>query len=58
LAPPQDQGWGTSYNFGSLQAVQLRWAAVLQDGVDMIATDQYEDLRAFMKKSGHYPAKE
>jgi hypothetical protein len=58
FAPPQDQGWGTSYNFGSLQAVQLRWAAVLQDGVDMIATDQYEDLRAFMKKSGHYPAKE
>jgi hypothetical protein len=58
FAPAQDQGWGNSYNFGSLEAAQLRWKAALQDGVDVIATDQYEALRDFMKKSGYYPAKE
>ena len=45
----QDQGWGNSYNFGSREAVMLRWKAAQRAGVNLIATDQYEDLRAAMK---------
>ena len=40
----EDQGWGADYNFGSLQAVKLRWKAAMDAGVDMIASDQYELL--------------
>jgi hypothetical protein len=47
--PGQDQGWGSGYNFGSAQAVRLRWKAAVQAGVNLIATDQYEDLRALMR---------
>jgi len=43
-------GWFESYNFGTRQAVTERWAAALKAGVDLIATDQYEDLAAFMKQ--------
>lgn len=43
-----DRGWGAGYNFGSPQAVRLRWQAALAAGVNLIATDQYEDLAAFM----------
>ena len=51
--PARDPGgWGNSYNFGSREAVELRWKAALDAGVNFIATDQYEDLGAFMKK-GH-----
>jgi hypothetical protein len=48
FAPDQDQGWGDYYNFGSLAAVKRRWRAAIEDGVDMIATNQYEALRKFM----------
>ena len=43
-------GWGEGYNFGSSTAVEARWKAALDAGVNLIATDQYEDLAAFMKK--------
>lgn len=49
FATEDDQGWGNAYNFGSHQAVQLRWKAALDAGVNLIASDQYEDLAAFMK---------
>jgi hypothetical protein len=42
-------GWGNGYNFGSRDAVLLRWKAALAAGVNLIATDQYEDLAALMK---------
>lgn len=42
-------GWFSSYNFGSKEAVEKRWAAAAGAGVDYIATDQYEDLGAFLK---------
>jgi hypothetical protein len=45
----EDQGWGASYNFGSLSAVRLRWQAARDAGVNLIATDQYEQLGAAMK---------
>jgi hypothetical protein len=43
-------GWFRSYNFGSLQAAQARWTAAQQAGVDYIASDQYEELRALLRK--------
>ncbi len=44
----QSQGWDEGYNFGSLAAVEARWHAAIDEGVDLIATDQYEDLGAYM----------
>ncbi len=40
----EDKGWTASYNFGSRAAVELRWKAAIAAGVDLIASDQYEDL--------------
>lgn len=37
-------GWFPSYNFGSLQAAEIRWRAARDAGVDYIASDQYEQL--------------
>ncbi len=45
----EDQGWGANYNFGSLAAARLRWQAARDAGVNLIATDQYEALGAFLK---------
>ena len=45
----QDRGWGQGYNFGSLERARQRWQAALHAGVDMIASDQYEELRATMQ---------
>lgn len=44
-AGPGD-GWTPSYNFGSPDAVALRWQAARRAGVDFIATDQYEAFAA------------
>jgi hypothetical protein len=41
-----NQGWDGGYNFGSREAVEQRWKAALAAGVNLIATDQYEDLSA------------
>ncbi|HWC96636.1 MAG TPA: hypothetical protein VG456_07800 [Candidatus Sulfopaludibacter sp.] len=49
FAPAQDQGWGNAYNFGSRDAVLLRWQAAVRAGVNLIASDQYEDLRTIIK---------
>jgi glycerophosphoryl diester phosphodiesterase len=38
------RGWTASYNFGSPAAVQARWRAAIDAGVDFVATDQYEDF--------------
>ena len=45
-----DQGWGQYYNFGSKDAVVLRWKAAVAAGVNFIATDQYEDLAPYVKQ--------
>jgi hypothetical protein len=45
------QGWGSGYNFGSLQAARDRWLAAEAAGVDFIATDQYEQLREALPAS-------
>ncbi len=40
----ENRGWDKGYNFGSREAAKARWKAALGAGVDLIATDQYEDL--------------
>jgi hypothetical protein len=46
----ESRGWDQGYNFGSRAAVEARWRAAVEAGVNLIATDQYEDLGAFMRK--------
>jgi hypothetical protein len=45
----ENRGWDHGYNFGSHEAVTVRWRAALEAGVNLIATDQYEELGAFMR---------
>lgn len=47
--PNEGRGWEPDYNFGSRQAVMARWKAAIAAGVNLIATDQYEDLAAAMR---------
>jgi hypothetical protein len=47
--PGHGSGWGEAYNFRSREAVEKRWRAALDAGVNLIATDQYEELVKFMK---------
>jgi hypothetical protein len=51
----EDMGWDENYNFGSAAAVRDRWKAAIEAGVDLIATDQYEELRDVLHGSmaGH-----
>ena len=49
--PGHGLGWGEAYNFRSRAAVEKRWLAALQAGVNFVATDQYEDLAAFMRQN-------
>jgi hypothetical protein len=41
-------GWFQQYNFGSLNAAKERWSAARNAGVDYIASEQYEELAAFI----------
>ncbi len=50
FSPDENRGWDQNYNFGSRAAAALRWKAAYEAGVDLIATDQYEDLAAFLGK--------
>ena len=43
-AEKDNRGWDEGYNFGSREAVLQRWRAALAAGVNLVATDQYEDL--------------
>jgi hypothetical protein len=49
FGPGEDKGWGNAYNFGTREAVMLRWKAAIAAGVNLIASDQYEDLTEVMK---------
>ena len=44
-------GWFSGYNFGSLTAAEARWRAAIADGVDYIASDQYETLGKLVKEN-------
>jgi hypothetical protein len=50
FAPADNKGWGAGYNFGTPERAQARWKAALDAGVNLIATDQYENLRTFMQE--------
>jgi hypothetical protein len=50
FSPSESQGWNKGYNFGSHPAVEKRWQAAWETGVDMIATDQYELLAQFLER--------
>jgi hypothetical protein len=52
FTPAESKGWDKNYNFGSRDAVEARWKAALDAGVDLIASDQYEDLAACMRAHG------
>ena len=45
----EDKGWGNAYNFGTHEAVAARWKAALDAGVNLIASNQYEELAKAMK---------
>lgn len=45
----EDRGWDQGYNFGSREAASLRWRAAISAGVNLIATDQYEDLAVTLR---------
>ena len=46
----EGRGWHEGYNFGSRAAVEARWRAARDAGVDFVATDQYEDYAAFVRR--------
>jgi hypothetical protein len=46
----ENRGWEDGYNFGSRDAAIARWDAAIKAGVDLIATDQYEDLAREMRR--------
>lgn len=52
FTPAENQGWEASYNFGSREAVGQRWKAALDAGVNLIASDQYEDLSSVVLGAG------
>jgi hypothetical protein len=46
-----NRGWTASYNFGTLDAARARWSAAIRAKVDLIATDQYEDLASQLRST-------
>jgi len=48
----ENRGWDNGYNFGSREAVAARWKAAVAAGVDLIATDQIEDLATIVNQRG------
>jgi hypothetical protein len=48
FVPGNGKGWSNGYDFGSLEAARIRWKASIDAGVNLIATDQYEDLAEVM----------
>lgn len=43
-------GWLPIYNFGSMEAVRLRWMAARYAGVDFVASDQYSDCANVLRE--------
>lgn len=47
----ENRGWDQGYNFGSRAAAQLRWKAAIEAGVNLIATDQFEELATALRET-------
>ena len=43
-------GWFAGYNFPSLDAARLRWIDCIRDGVDYLASDNYELVSGLVRK--------
>jgi hypothetical protein len=43
-------GWFREYNFGSRPAAEARWRAAANDGVDYLASDQYEAVAQILRE--------
>jgi len=52
FTPTENRGWDQDYNFGSRNAVTTRWIACIRAGVNLLATDQMEDLAAAVRGQG------
>ena len=52
FTPAENRGWDRDYNFGSHNAVNMRWIACIAAGVNLLATDQMEDLAAAIRGQG------
>ncbi len=50
FTPAENRGWDQNYNFGSHDAVATRWIACIGAGVNLLATDQMEDLAAAVRR--------
>jgi hypothetical protein len=50
FGPGEGQGWTASYNFGTRADAELRWKAEIAAGVNLIATDQYEELSKILRQ--------
>src|SRR6185503_9973313 len=49
FAAAENLGWNESYNFGGLTAAMTRWKAAIDAGVNLIATDHYEQMAKFLR---------
>lgn len=43
-------GWFAQYNFPDLQAAEARWRSAIEDGVDYLASDQYEQVGRLIRQ--------
>ena len=50
-AEGKQNGWFQPYNFGSIEAARERWEAAIEAGVNLIASDQYEELAKTVKRT-------
>jgi hypothetical protein len=50
FTPTENRGWDQGYNFGSREAALVRWKAAEAAGVNLIATDQFEELATAIQK--------
>ena len=50
FAAGESQGWDQNYNFGGREAVEKRWKAAIAAGVNLVATDQYEDAAPLFRR--------
>lgn len=49
----EGSGWSTGYNFGSVEAVTLRWRAAVEAGTDYVATDMYEAFAEVLQSANN-----
>jgi hypothetical protein len=56
FTPAENRGWDRDYNFRSREAAAVRWRACFRAGVNLLATDQMEDVAAAIHAGDERPA--